>query len=289
MTINKNIITPEINIDDNVIGKPEASKGQGVVFKVFWTNQKHNNIVNGNLEGLKPKNIEECSGACFADLYRVFDKEKHNTLFYRVTKVHKSVIDKMSAWLEILTKEKVISKYNNKNMSTSGTIILNIAQTTIPTIYIKLCLLRYLREYPRIVIGSLYLMELGLDFFTAITFCTNKLIWHSGHSFIFSEHKYGQSGCPYSKATINAGLIWATRELVINGSKHSEYYLGSGWTGFETIKTVNRIAKKLPLLKVTLAELLRLDLAMTLKNPDEKYVCKFFDKYKEFREQQNVK
>jgi hypothetical protein len=80
--------------------------------------------------------------------------------------------------------------------------------------------------------------------------------------------------------------IWAIREFVVNGSKHSKYYLGAAWNGFETIIAVNKVAKKLPPLKVTLAELLRPDLAAALKNPDEKYVCEFFNK---FKEQQNVK
>jgi hypothetical protein len=192
MIIDKNIITPKIDIDDNIIGKPGNGESQGVIFKIFWTDEKYTNIINDDLEGLKPKNIEKHSGACFANLRRMFEKGKHNTLFYRVTGVHRSVINKMSVWLETLTKEKIIPKYNDKDMSASGTIVLDITKTPIPTIYIKLCMLRYLREFPKVVIGSLYLMELGLDFFSAVTFCTGKLIWSSGHNFISSECKYGQ-------------------------------------------------------------------------------------------------
>ena len=286
MYIDKNIITPKINVDDNIIGKPSGGEPQGVTFKIFRTNEKYTNIVNNDLEGLKPENVKERSGACFADLRHMFIKERHNTLLYHVNNVHKSVIDKMPTWLEILTKEKIIPKYNNKNMSISGTIILDIAKMTIPTIYTRLCMLRYLREYPKIVIGSLYLMELGIDFFTAVTFCASKLIWSSGHNFISSECRYGQSDFPYNKALIDARLIWAVRELTINGSSHSKYLLGNAWIGFQAIKTIDEIVKKLPLLKVTLAELLRPDLAKALKNSDEKYVCKFFNEY---REQQNVK
>lgn len=286
MIIDKNIITPKVDIDDDIIGRPNGGEMQGVLFKIFWTNEKYANIINSDLEGLKPKNVKERSGACFADLRHMFIKERHNTFFYRVNNVHKSVIDKMPAWLETLTKEKIIPKYNNKDMSISGTIILDITKTTIPTIYIKLCMLRYLREYPKVVIGSLYLMKLGIDFFTAVTFCASKLIWSSGHNFIFSTCKYGESDSPYNKALIDARLIWATRELTINGSRHSKYHLGNAWIGFQAIKTIDEIVKKLPLLEVTLAELLRPDLTRALKNSDEKYVCKFFNEY---REQQNVK
>lgn len=283
MNINKDIITPKINIDDKIIGEPSGGEPQGVTFKIFQTNKKYDNItfVNDDLEEFRPENIKECSSACFADLRRMFNKEKHNTLFYRVNKIHRSVINKTPAWSEILIKERIIPE-----CCMSGTIILNIAKMTIPSIYTRLCMLRYLREYPKVVTGSLYLMGLGLDLFSAITFCASKLIWSSGHNFVSSTCKYGQSDSPYNKALINVGLIWAVRELVINGSKHSKYYLGDTWTGFETIRTIDNIAKRLPPLKVTLAELLRPDLAKTLKSSDEKYVFEFFNKYKE---QQNAK
>ena len=160
---------------------------------------------------------------------------------------------------------------------------------TIPTIYVRLCMLRYLREYPKVVISSLYLMELGLDFFSAVVFCASKLIWSSGHNFVHSTCTYGQTGSPYNKSLVDARLIWAVRELVVNGPRHLKYYLGDPWTGFQTIKTVDKIIKKLPSLRVTLAELLRPDLAKTLKNSDEEYVNKFFNEYKEFKKQQNAK
>lgn len=291
MYINKNIITPKININSKIIGEPNAGEHQGVLFYTLWANKKCNSTmcVNDDFKELKPRNIQKHSGACFANLRHMFNKEKCNTLFYRVDKIHKSVTGKMSAWLEILSKEKIIPEYCGKDTFKSGTIILDIPEMTIPTIYIRLCMLRYLREYPKVVIGSLYLMGLGLDFFSAVVFCADRLIWSSGHNFVPSTGGYGKPISPCNKALIDARLIWAIRELIVNGPAHSDYYLSNHWIGFQTIKTVDRIVKKLPLLEVTLAELLRPDLAETLRNSNEKYVCKFFNEYKEFRKRQNDK
>lgn len=291
LKIDKNIITPKIHIDNDTIGHPDNGCSQGVTFKICWANKKCNNAmsIDKDLKELEPKNIKEYTGACFANLCRMFNKKKHNTLFYRVDKVHGSVTDKMPTWLEILAKEKIIPEYCGKDTFKSGTVVLNISEMTIPTIYIRLCMLRYLREYPKVIIGSLYLMELGLDFFSAVTFCASNLIWSSGHNFVLPMCRYGQSNFPYNETLINANIIWAVRELTLNGLRHSKYCFSDTWAGFRTIKTVENIAKKIPQLKVTLAELLRPDLVIVLKNSDEKCVEKFFNDYKEFREQQNVK
>ncbi|MEA3295948.1 MAG: hypothetical protein U9Q27_02305 [Patescibacteria group bacterium] len=283
--IDKNIITPKININNNIIGEPDVGETQGVNFKIFWANKKCNNTmsIDKDLKELEPINIKKETNICFTNLHRIFDKKKHNTLFYQVNKVHKSVINKMPIWLEILAKEKIIPEYCGKNTFKSGIIVLNILEMTIPEIYIRLCMIRNLREYPKIVLCSLYLMELGLDFFSAVVFCASTLTWSSGHNFVSSICVYGQSKILYNKILINAGIIWATRELVLNGSKHLKYYLGNNWNGFNVIKTVNNIAKRLPLLEVTIEELLRPDLAKILKNSDEKCVEEFFNNYKEFR------
>lgn len=290
MDVDKSIITPKIDVDDKIIGNPSGGERQGVTFYTFWAGKKCNSTMSisddGNFEELEAKNIKKHSGACFANLRHMFSKEKYNTLFYRVDRIHKSVIDKMPVWLEILSKEKIIPEYCGKNTFKSGTIILDISEMTIPTIYIRLCMLRYLREYPRIVIGSLYLMELGLDFFSAIVFCASRLIWSTGHSFIPPMYSYGQPISSCNEALTDARLVWATRELVINGPKYSKYYFGNPWAGFKAIETIDEISKKLPLLDVTLAELLRSDLVEALRSPDEEYVCKFFNEY---RKQRNAK
>ena len=289
--INRNVIIPKINIDDKIVGKPDSGCPQGVTFYTLWANKKCNSTMSANdndgtFKELKPRNIQKCSSACFADLHTMFSQKKSNTLFYHVNQIHCAVTSKMSTWLEILAKEKVIPEYCGKNTFKSGTIILDISEMPIPTIYVRLCMLRYLREYPKVIISSLYLMELGLDFFSAVVFCAGKLIWGSGHNFVESTNKYGNPGLSCNEALIDVRLIWAIRELIVNRSAHSKYYLSNRWVGFQTIKTIEQITKKLPLLKVTLAELLRPDLAETLRNSNEKYVSKFFNEYKRFREQQ---
>lgn len=291
--VNRTIITPKIIFDDKIIKGNFSYKPPGVEYKIFWSSNKPtaNLFVNDKLEGLNATCIKKIKYICFAGIGRMFNKNKHNCLYYKVTNVHSTVIDKMFPWISILIREKIFPKYCNENMLINGAVILDVAEIPIPTLYAQLSLIRYLREYPETIVGALYLIKSGIDFFPAVTFCLSTMLNSTGHSFVPLKYPYGGRRLPCNEVTINAGLLWAVRELLINGTNHSKYYFSTPthWKGWTTIKTVENIEKKVPTLSVTLKELLRPDLSVILKCSNEKRVTKFFNEYKNLRKCDNDK
>lgn len=284
LCVNKNIVTAEFKLDDKILKGHYSYDSPGVYYKLFSTDKKLHSKIN-NLDELNPKNVKEKNVVCFSNVKNEFCKKRHNYIFYKVTKVPNIIKNDKILWLSVLKRSKIFPSYCNTKMLKTGTIILDMTKIPVSTLYAQLSLIRYLREAPKIVKGVLYLIKAGLSPFSAISFCGSTMISSGGHTFIPLHYSYGQDRKSCNEVRINAGIVWAVRELLINGATHQNLYFGKlkDWQGWEALRAVGKIANKVPILMVTLTELFRKDLSAVLECPDKKRVTKFFNEYEKWR------
>lgn len=147
----------------------------------------------------EPQNIKEAKEnysaqtvkghSCFSSLskkiYAYHEKTGiiPNRLFYESGFHLKSNLETAEKWLTLCKKHNMIPKdIKIKNLISDGNLYLKIDGMKLNQIYVYLCSVRYLYEYPTFVKAVLHLVDIGFDFMVAFVVSAQTIFPRNIHS-----------------------------------------------------------------------------------------------------------
>jgi len=192
---NYNVKLPEF--DEKLLRDINMSaKSYDVTYYLFKTNKIPRNVTLKYIDALKKKRKVE-NAACFSSIRYHIDKD-FNTLVYclsdiNITDMSYLTTKEVRRWLRLCKKYGFIDKDISIKFGVKHPyVIIRFDKYTKNQLYVYICSIRYLVEWPHYVRFVLTLYDAGLPFYSAFVAASRLVINNDVHHILTALRYYGE-------------------------------------------------------------------------------------------------
>jgi hypothetical protein len=264
---------------DMVIRVPQRTNPMDTTYIIY--SEKNNKIDTKLIPLVSEKNnnsFKVVSTACFSGLdYAIGKVENPNRLVYYLKKsfvkpdlTEKEIFD----YIQICKKYKVLPRYINKYMVENLCPVIRFKEPNKSLLYIYLCALRMLQEYPSFPkVLMLLVNQYKLDFHVAWCIASEHCVSSTGHNFISIYPTYGVLNL--STKFIPLYWIYGFKKYMSNPDKYDSRRFTDNPTStfFNTCYTIEKIL--LSSLKIKISDILNKDISEIINYTTESEIINF--------------